>query len=181
MPLPGRVELSSCFPLVRKRILAELISYCIAGHHTGLPDYGSMGDVATDGTLFDWHEKKALEDYSAYRTEINTNSLAMPQLQIRPSRFRFGDRGQAYLGFSVSFLTRMLFSALVDADWLDTERYMDGAEKPRGQHASIGKLTEKFNRHLVRFDHPETPINHKRTETLTACTRKRRINQGSSP
>ena len=160
------------FPSRPEKDLAELISYCIAGHHTGLPDYGSMGDVATDGTLLARREKKALEDYSAYRTEIDTDSLAMPQLQIRPSRFRFGDRGQAYLGFSVSFLTRMLFSALVDADWLDTERYMDGAEKPRGQHASIGKLTEQFNRHLVRFDHPETPINHKRTETLKACRAK---------
>ena len=75
----------------------------------------------------------------------------------------------------------MLFSTLVDADWLETERYMDDAEKPRGQYASIGTLAEQFNRYLQRFENPQTPINRKRTEILTACRAKASVNRASSP
>jgi len=167
----GAREIVRLFPNPPERNLAELISYCIAGHHSGLPDYGAMSDTEEAGTLLARREKKALKDYSAYRTEIDTGALAMPALgRINPARFRFGDkRPAAHLGFSASFLTRMLFSVLVDADWLETERYMGGAEKPRGQHASIGDLSAQFNRFLSRFDHPVTPVNQQRTDTLKAC------------
>ena len=90
---------SSCFLIRPEKDLAELISYCIAGHHSGLPDYGSKADVETDGTLLARRDKKALKDFSAYKTEIDTASLAMPRLQIKPARFRFGDREQAYRVF----------------------------------------------------------------------------------
>ena len=48
--------------------LHELMSYCIAGHHAGLPDYGSMSDTAAAPTLMGRRRKK-LEDYQAYREE----------------------------------------------------------------------------------------------------------------
>ena len=35
-------------------------------------------------------------------------------------------------GFRLSFYIRMLFSCLVDADFIDTETFMDGALAPRG-------------------------------------------------
>ncbi len=160
----GAREIVSLFPAKPDNTYAELLSYCIAGHHSGLPDYGSLGDTEADGTLLARREKKQLEDYSAYATELDANQLQFQPLHIKVNR--------EYPGFSISFLTRMLFSTLVDADWLDTERYMQEVEKPRGQYASIEALAEQFNRYLQRFEDPQTPINRKRTETLHACRAK---------
>ncbi len=168
----GAREIVKLFPMRQEHYLAELVSYCIAGHHTGLPDYGSAGDMGDEGTLLARREKKHLKDYSAYRTEIDPKTLELRAPRIAPSRFHLGDKEKAHSGFSISFMTRMLFSALVDADWLETERYMEDEAKPRGEHASILELTERFNRFLERFENPSSKINRRRTETLHACVGK---------
>ncbi len=160
----GAREIIKLFPAQPNSTYAELLSYCIAGHHSGLPNYGSLSDVETDGTLLARREKKRLEDYSAYATELDVSLLQFKPLHIRVNREK--------PGFSISFLTRMLFSTLIDADWLDTERYIQDVEKPRGQYASIEALAEQFNLGLKRFENPQTAINHKRTETLRACRGK---------
>lgn len=161
----GAREIVKLFPKHPQRTLAELISFCIAGHHTGLPDYGSAADVEGDPTLLARREKKTLPDYSAYRQEIDTS-----QLHLEPPRLTLN---RAHPGFTLSFLTRMLFSVLVDADWLETERTMQGDRTaPRGQYATIEALADRFNRHIEQFKNPQQEINCKRTEILDACLQK---------
>lgn len=161
----GAREIVRLFPELPHRFLAELISYCIAGHHTGLPDYGSSADVEGDPTLLARREKKALPDYSHYREEIDID-----QLQVKLPRLSVN---HVHPGFTLSFLTRMLFSVLVDADWLETERYMqDRQTTPRGQYASIEALADRFNRHIEQFKNPQQEINCKRTEILNTCLQK---------
>ncbi len=127
----GAREVVRLFPQPPNGTYAELLSYCIAGHHTGLPNYGSKGDVGTEGTLLARRNKKDLEDYSAYTTEISPDLLQFQAPLIKPSTFRYGNRERQYPGFSASFLTRMVFSTLVDADWLETERYMQDKLRER--------------------------------------------------
>lgn len=44
---------------------------------------------------------------------------------------------------------RMLFSCLVDADFLDTEHFMDDAKHAqRGNYPSLSELLTLFNRHM---------------------------------
>lgn len=161
----GAREIIRLFPEGRDQLLAELISYCIAGHHTGLPDYGSPADVDSDPTLLARREKRKLPDYSSYREEIATT-----QLQIQPPRLNVNRDNP---GFTLSFLTRMLFSVLVDADWLETECYMQEEQVlSRGQYASIETLAGQFNRHIERFKNPQQEINRRRTEILNACLQK---------
>ncbi len=157
----GAKEIVQLYPDAPPKLLAELISFCIAGHHTGLPDYGSMGDVETDGTLLARREKKPVEDYTAYTSEIERDLLQLhaPRIKINPKN----------PGFSISFLTRMLFSALVDADWLETERFVQGERRDSGHNASIEALAQEFNRYLRKFQDPQNEINRKRTETMQAC------------
>ena len=72
----------------------------------------------------------------------------------------------------------LVFSTLVDADWLETEQYMEGSNELRGQHASIEKLTKQFNQFLAGFEKPLTAINEKRTETLRACIDQAKLETG---
>jgi CRISPR-associated endonuclease/helicase Cas3 len=166
----GAREIARLFQTEPQRTFAELLSYCIAGHHSGLPDYGDTSDREGDTTLLARREKKRLEDYSAYKTEFDTSGLNFQPRLIKPIK--------GHHNFSVSFLTRMIFSTLVDADWLETETYMNSGRKPRGEYESIEVLSRRFNEFSRRFDRPENAINQKRTETLKACVEKSGKEQG---
>ena len=152
------------------KLVATMLAYCIAGHHTGLLDYGSSIDVDGDGTLLARLDpsKKQLEDFSAYKTEIDPAALALTPRKVKTSNE----------AFSMSFMTRMIYSALVDADFQETEVFMQQGEKPRGGHASIEELCETFNTAMQKFDNPQDPINNKRSETLKACMDKADLEQG---
>ena len=152
--------------------LATMIAYCIAGHHTGLPNYGSEIDVDGDGTLLARldPDKKKLEDFSAYKAEIDPATLTVKSRTIKTAK--------EHQGFSLAFMTRMLFSALVDADFQETESYMKDDVKPCGEHTSIEELCKVFNTALQKFDNPQGHINEKRTETLKASMDKAESEQG---
>ena len=159
----GAKEVIQVFKDTPHERLATLLAYCVSGHHTGLLDYGSPTDLPGDGTLTA-RLKTEVCDYSAYKSEIDISALALPQrLPIRPLK------GQ--LGFSLSFMIRMIYSALVDADFQETEEFMQG-KKPRGGHEDIPTLRDKLNAHLRQFENPTSDINRKRTETLKACVEK---------
>lgn len=149
--------------------MATLLEYCIVGHHSGLPDFGSSIDLENDGTL-QARLKKQIRDYSAYRQEIDWTQLSLPaKLPIRPVR--------GFPGFSISFFTRMIYSILVDADFQETETFINGA-KPRGNYETISELCEKFNQFLKAFDLPQGEINKERTRTLKACIQKAKQGPG---
>jgi len=108
--------------------------------------------------------KKNIPDYSNYKLELDLTSLPLPrQIPIHPAKGK--------LGFSLSFLIRMVYSALVDADFQETESYIQGA-KSRGGYDSIHTLRDRLNIHLHQFDNPTTEINRKRADTLNSCIEK---------
>ena len=51
-------------------------------------------------------------------------------------------------GFSLSFFIRMLFSCLVDADYLDTEAFMSGKEERMGNADSIDVLYASLKKYV---------------------------------
>lgn len=139
----------------------ELISaaFCVAGHHGGLPDGGTRFDAADSGTL-QGRQRKKLFDYCAYKTEWNapTSGKVSPLQKAAHSS-----------QFACMFYTRMLFSCLVDADFLDTERFMRG-ETERGAFASVETLREKLDAHIEQnYMNPVSEINKRRTKILREC------------
>jgi len=106
----------------QQRMIAEMLAYCIAGHHSGLMDYGSSIDLSTNGTLRG-RLKKELPDYSAYVREATLPDPPFPtKLPLVPT----SSTGR----FSLSFFTRMIYSLLVDADFQDTETFFNGGKRP---------------------------------------------------
>lgn len=139
--------------------LGFLLGYCIAGHHTGLPDGGSMRSATGDGKTLSDRLKRKVCDYSAYRDELSFSPSPHPSL-FKPLCGH---------GFSYAFLVRMLYSCLVDADFLDTEYFMTNGCIERGLPGSMESLLANLNDYLKKFGEPDTPINHKRAEILHDC------------
>jgi CRISPR-associated endonuclease/helicase Cas3 len=86
----------------------KLLAYCIAGHHGGLPNWDGSSDAAL--------RKRLQQQYSEVAIAHSVPKCPT-QLPISIDQNRFG--------FQLQFFTRMLFSCLVDADFLDTEASLD--------------------------------------------------------
>ena len=75
--------------------------------------------------------KKKIEPYDKFRNEIE-----IPSLKTLPfnSGYRGGEKDSAFI---FSMLIRMLFSGLVDADYLDTEKFMQQGNVVRNKGQSM--------------------------------------------
>lgn len=132
-------------------------AFAIAGHHGGLPDLGSRGSTE-DGTLRARLNKPLTDgdDPSAWREEVELPDAA-PPVWLRESPF------------ASPFYTRMLFSCLVDADYLDTEAFMqDNVERSAGEPLSL--LLEKLRARVAPWlAEPKTPLCQARNRILSRC------------
>ena len=74
-------------------------------------------------------------------------------------------------GFGVAFFVRMIFSALVDADFLDTEAFMSpdrSSSRPTWPGDVIRQMRDALDEHLAGFD-DTSEINQIRKSVLQAC------------
>ena len=139
----------------------SFMSYCIAGHHSGLPDYGSSSDPGNAPTL-QGRKKKHIEDCGAYKSEIH-----IPEIKTLP----FDPQNSPDPDFSLSVFIRMLYSCLVDADFLDTEYFMKEGQTQREAGEEPSVLLEKLKKHVAGWllnEDTET-VNGRRTEILRHC------------
>lgn len=145
-----------------------MAAYCVAGHHAGLPDGGTIGDSGGEATL-QGRMKKTLEAYQAFGEEIDFPEFLVPPLK---------QLGKG--GFSASFFIRMLFSCLVDADFLDTEAFMSEEPVPRGGFDSIDLLYERLQGYVEPWlkNEDRATVNGRRTSILKTCFEKGEKSQG---
>ena len=141
--------------------LYSFISYCIAGHHSGLPDYGNYRDTGSVSSLAG-RMKKKICDYSAYKKEVR-----IPNLDTMP----VGADENGCNDFALSTFIRMLYSCLVDADFLDTEAFMKNGETGRDSGESIEILLDKLKKYTEKwlYNTDINTVNGRRTEILKNC------------
>lgn len=135
-------------------------AFAIAGHHGGLPDLGSKASLE-DGTLMGRMRKNLCgeDDPSAWKTEVNVQGGALAPAWLPTAS-----------GFAQAMYTRMLFSCLVDADYLDTEEYLSGGQIARGCNADFSLLLARLRAHVAPWlERAEGPVNAKRNELLLQC------------
>lgn len=134
-------------------------AYCIAGHHSGLLDGGTIADSGGEAT-FQGRMKKELDDYHIFKKEIEIPYFPNPPMK---------PLGKG--GFSVSFFIRILFSCLVDADFLDTENFMSNGLIERNNYDSMDRLFERLYDFLKPwFENTDIKtVNGRRTFILKAC------------
>ncbi len=138
-----------CFQ--RRQISA---AFAIAGHHGGLPDWGSQTDLEA---TFQGRINKAalgkLPDYSPWKEEV--------QLPGQPFAMEEDPLAQM-------FFTRMLYSCLVDADYLDTEAFMEGKARASCP-ADMELLWQRLKNYIAPWFPPKTELNAQRCAILQQC------------
>lgn len=134
------------------------IGYAVAGHHAGLPDGGNRVDTSDASTLHGRYKKK-IPEYDPWETRVQ-----LPTKLLLPWDLR--DR------FSAAFFIRMLYSCLVDADFLDTEAFMSGKEVRAHERVEMGTLLSRLEQHVSGWWNPKKVLNQKRCEILRACLDK---------
>lgn len=144
------------------RAAGTLLAYVAAGHHSGLPDYGSPADPPSLAARLN---RQDLPDYDAHRSA----NLPFPQAEKLKLRLSLLKEQRE---FGVHFFIRMLYSCLVDADFLDTERVLspDNAAQRRG-HPTLVELRAKLQAYMADkyASATDTRINRERAAILQAC------------
>ncbi|MEF9839563.1 MAG: CRISPR-associated helicase Cas3' [Lachnospiraceae bacterium] len=142
-------------------LTGKLMSYCIMGHHGGIPNGGSKADTEDDVTLAG-REKRRIKDYSNYEKELQLPStVAFPKLN------KIGKGG-----FTISSFIKILYSCLVDGDFLDTEQYMTKGQVVRGGYPEIAFLKKLFFEKISILPKDNSEINLKRNAILKNCIEK---------
>ena len=169
---PGRLDHSSPGAKLAEELfgkgMGSFLAYCIAGHHAGLPDW-TGAPASLEFRLQHTNTKDIAEEERALIRPLISKTL--------PWKFSPG-------GLDIPLWTRMLFSCLIDADRLDTEKYMS-PEKSKGRegYSSLSELHRRFNAFMLsKTEKPPKPGNETvyaaRQQVLADCRRTAELKPG---
>lgn len=152
----------------RWKIAGLLLGFAIAGHHAGLANGTGEGVLTPLETRLSPSNGADNLDEAAVAREIDIPDSVRP-----PPMTWHADRA----GLALSHFTRMIFSCLIDADRIDTERYylgLEGREPGRGAWQPLLVLRAALDAHLATLQHgaDPTPVNQIRAEILAAARAK---------
>jgi len=145
------------------------LAYAISGHHGGIPDGGYVSPSDLQGRL-----KSEIKEYSAFQSEISNllkKNWNKPNLEI----------DKKLIVFQMANLVRMIYSCLVDADFLDTERVLDRERsKLRICGKDVARLFPNFEKHMESLfrKSSNSAINRFRGHIYDCCCRKGEMEQG---
>ena len=151
--------------------LGLALAFAIAGHHGGLHDSADLNSRLATPEYLD-RLARVLADPDAVRPDVGP---------LTPPAFLAGrDPKEAARRFE--FWVRMLFSCLVDADWLDTEAHFEGGKPEaecmghlRGNPTPPEELLVKLNTHLAKLtSHAAAGVNRVRAQVLADCRERGR-------
>lgn len=149
------------------QIVGQMLSLCIASHHSGLIDCLSSNANKPVEDIFTRRAGKR-DDRSHLREAMSKMDMLIDkrfrELSSMPSlisgieesirKVARGEKVEAIIRFKVGLLVRFLFSCLIDADRVDTADF----EKPRaarhrlnGQYTEWPLLIERLEKHLQGF------------------------------
>ncbi len=165
--ITGTVDHSSVGAVIAKMHRAPIVGFAVAGHHGGLPDAE--------------HLRQRLSNKEALLAEARRGGLprwieehpvpAVPEWLVASPD-----------GLSVPLWTRFVFSALVDADFLDTERfYAHGMERNLGSPPNLADLKAALDVYLARklSSAETTTVNAMRARVLEACRSEAALDPGT--
>ena len=156
-------------------LLARLLQYAIAGHHAGLADW--EGDLAA--RLAGQDAERELQEAVGRTQPENLLRPTLENLDPKAMLALLNDTAAVQPGRAALWL-RMLFSALVDADFLDTEAYFDPHRAAQRQaDLRPEQLQHVLRDHLQQLMQGTTgPVNVARAQVLAHCRDKAALSPG---
>lgn len=139
----------------------RIFSYLIAGHHAGLTDWQSA-DAGNRSLIHRLQNNELLKKALASNIPQEITEQSLPRQKFRTSE------GHA-------LWIRMLYSCLVDADFLDTEEFLEpGKLKKRKGYPSLNELLTLFEEYMAKkqSEADDTFVNKQRAEILRQCKSK---------
>jgi CRISPR-associated endonuclease/helicase Cas3 len=170
--VPGRVDHSTAgaiYAIEKLGLQGRILAYLIAGHHAGLPDWNNA--EGGQSVLFQRIENGKQNGY--LQEALDTMPPAEILNQSRPQSLPPNG--------SLALWLRMLFSCLVDADFLDTEAFMDDKRSGlRFGYPSILALKSAFDQYMVdkAANAKDSDVNRIRAEVLRQCREKAELSSG---
>jgi len=162
-PQRGSVDHSSAGALLASERKADYPAIVIAAHHTGLSNRAALQE-----RLYRKSSDSDVRDSIGTAVELKlVETVPDDFAALLPGFIKTGDKSQT------EFFLRMLFSALVDADCLDTEAHcMPEKSQIRSYDYSVEMLWHLFKTNqdalIARAD--DTPLNRARREMYEACS-----------
>ncbi len=168
---------------------ARILAYILAGHHAGLPDWhageneagGALSvrlfsqkiDETAANAVLDTRLLKQVENVETAQEFFQKPLPSSPPLEGRVPMGAMREHWHLWI--------RMLFSCLVDADWLDTEEFMQPERtEVRGGFLPLTELKKRFDRFIAEKEQtaPATTINRLRRQVRETCMQKAALYPG---
>lgn len=138
--------------------LGRILAYAISGHHAGLPDWQSEAS-GTAGLAQRLNKMELLSSVLVANIPAHVKAMVMPSDKPKP-------------GTDPALWVRMLFSCLVDADFLDTELFMDPQKATHGlTYPCPSDLLPLFTQFMdaKASSVEDTTVNRLRAQILDRC------------
>ena len=151
----------------RGLLLSRVLQYVIAGHHAGLDNW--------DGHLASrLCSEEAQREFNEALSRPSPPDLIQPPFDLPDlASLAIANEHATQQPGRFALHVRMLFSALVDADFLDTEAYMECVRaEARAGAPEIGTMQVILREYLDRLTRRDTPVNRARAEVLAQCRAK---------
>ncbi|MEW6377484.1 MAG: CRISPR-associated helicase Cas3' [Thermodesulfobacteriota bacterium] len=149
-------------------IIGHLLAYVVAGHHSGLlngRDTGACQEARLRKAIPLW------EHGLQFLPKINKIE---PPIFLRCALTRKN-------AFSVAFFVRMIFSCLIDADFLDTEAFMNAQQaalRLKWPDNILNEMDSALTEFVQQLDLEDTVVNRQRALVREACLKAAEENPG---
>lgn len=150
-------------------LAGRLMGFGIAGHHSGLMN----GDGHEGGSLTS-RLGKDVEPYIGWEE----HAIGLPSLSELQASLKRPQKNLIEEHFSTSFLARMLFSCLVDADFLETEAFYARGTPPQRGGSLLLEHLQKVRDFLARHRRQDTEVNRLRSHILDYANAKASLAPG---
>lgn len=167
------------------QVLSRILQYLIAGHHAGLDNWDA--DSHGEGLFARLSKPQAMAELQEALRECPTDSILHPGIDEWPVMSTVPSDQKGDIPGRFALWVRMLFSCLVDADFLDTEMFMNpeksearsGAEDLAPLLAKLdGYMAEKVAQ-VAANGLEETTVNVQRQQVLKQCREKALLQPGA--
>ncbi len=142
----------------------DIAAMCVMGHHGGLMNLGGRDDLADADSFcgrMNRYKGSKRYAYDAWKQEVKLPSVDAPSVEWK----------------HWAFYTRMLYSCLVDADFLDTAAFM--GEKRDHVVAKWNELNHRLDEYTCGWYPPKGELNRIRCAILDTCRSQGETGEGS--